>query len=108
MLYYFGLGDARPYFKRKSDNLNKVLRPREKYSKSIFCCKWQLVETFIIFSKVEPRKKNESRLVGLNCRILGQQGGIAAKFASILSKYHAAGAFSVSYTHLTLPTKLEV
>ena len=63
-MLYFGLGDARPYFKRKSDNLNEVLRPREKYSKSIFCCKWQLVQTFIIFSKVESRKKN-SRLVGL-------------------------------------------
>ena len=38
-MLYFGLGDARPYLKRKSDNLNKVLRPREEYLKSIFCCK---------------------------------------------------------------------
>ena len=64
-MLYFGLGDARPYLKRKSDNLNKVLRPQEEYLKSIFCCKWQLVQTFLIVSKVESRKKNESRLVGL-------------------------------------------
>ena len=51
--FSFGLGDARPYLKCMSGNLNKVLRPREKYSKSIFCCKWQLVQTLITFSKVE-------------------------------------------------------
>ena len=57
-----------------SGNLNKVLRPREKYSKSIFCCKWQLVQTLIIFSEVESRKKNDtikSRLVGLLSNFAG-------------------------------------
>ena len=51
-----------------------MLRPREKYSKSIFCCKWQLVQTLIIFSKVESRKKNDtikSRLVCLLSNFAG-------------------------------------